>query len=201
MKNSELLEGFSKKFIENQGQELFDRFFKIKSELSKLIVSNMACCDRSCDIVTSKKFYNYYKCCHSCEKTYGAFRGSVIKDIVNEEQIKLLNKNLSTVTGFWEKEKGCSLPPEYRSFTCVTFHCSPSIVSEKCKTLIGMYSSLMIQYNAGSSDSLPLTKTLISSIITALEKAFDEIKDKDSTCELYKSYQVYYKDILTIKKK
>jgi hypothetical protein len=56
-------------------------------------------------------------CCHSCEKTFGYLRR--IEENKLEKYLKLYNKK----TGFWTK-KGCKLPDELRSTTCLAYNCN-----------------------------------------------------------------------------
>ena len=59
-------------------------------------------------------------CCDDCYRCSGHFRRLVDIDIT------MYARRFSIKTGFWRKGKGCVLPHEMRSVTCVTHHCNNS---------------------------------------------------------------------------
>lgn len=56
-------------------------------------------------------------CCGGCKDSVGYL------NIVPESDIPFYAKWYTGKTGFWRKGKGCILPREYRSSTCLTFYC------------------------------------------------------------------------------
>lgn len=56
-------------------------------------------------------------CCHSCLEYVGWLR------YIHKGDITKYAKRYSTKTGFWRKDKGCLLPYELRSVTCVFHNC------------------------------------------------------------------------------
>ena len=186
-------------FIENNGKELFNKIVNLKKELSKLIHSEMACEKRQCAIESSNKFYQYYKCCSVCEKTFGGFRASKLFDIIEEdfETSKLTKFNESN--GFLNYTIGCKLNPEDRSFTCITFHCSKTIPNTKCKILIGLYSNLIMQYKDGIEKDTEISKSLISSIVEHISNTFDKIKNQKDELDPYLAQFSFYEKIKELK--
>jgi hypothetical protein len=63
-------------------------------------------------------------CCANCLYYAGHFGSS---DILEEKNIPIYNdlfkSNTKTTSGFWVKGKGCSLPRDLRSLTCISYNC------------------------------------------------------------------------------
>jgi hypothetical protein len=59
------------------------------------------------------------RCCEFCNFEFGYFRPSEIA--IND--IPRLIRHFNVKTGFWRPNKGCILPRELRSITCVTHYC------------------------------------------------------------------------------
>jgi len=59
-------------------------------------------------------------CCGSCCAHLGHFASD---DIIFGKDITTYNKLFFPKTGFWHKHKGCLLPRELRSITCITYNC------------------------------------------------------------------------------
>jgi hypothetical protein len=60
----------------------------------------------------------HMRCCRGCEFSVGFFRSFPISLTHLRKYAKLFDEKL----GFWTP-KGCSLPREHRSITCVTYYC------------------------------------------------------------------------------
>lgn len=67
-------------------------------------------------------------CCIGCADTRGHLRSFIL-----ESHLDIYNKLYKKVIGFWRPRRGCSLPRELRSSTCLYFNCVNSI--EKHSTL------------------------------------------------------------------
>ena len=61
---------------------------------------------------------NNKRCCRSCVENLGHFG----YDVLIYKPKKYL-KYWSSITGFWRTGKGCILPREMRSQTCLKYHC------------------------------------------------------------------------------
>ena len=57
-------------------------------------------------------------CCFSCSDNAGFFR------VVLDTDITSYARKFSRTTGFWKEGKGCILPHNMRSTTCLTHHCN-----------------------------------------------------------------------------
>ena len=69
-------------------------------------------------------------CCTNCRGQFGFFHHRFFATYNSENDIEkelmyYVNK-FSISTGFWRKGKGCILPRERRSQTCLTYHCKHS---------------------------------------------------------------------------
>jgi len=62
-------------------------------------------------------------CCTGCRHTLGHNR-SIIHSYAD---IKRMAKCYNTKTGFWRKDKGCILPRELMSATCLGHHCKEKL--------------------------------------------------------------------------
>ena len=78
-------------------------------------------------------------CCSSCYSSSGHFQERFLTGDANEEAIEkeLLYyvKKHKEYVGFWRKGKGCVLPRERRSSTCLTYNCNFDNFSIKEKLL------------------------------------------------------------------
>lgn len=59
-------------------------------------------------------------CCKHCYKNSGYL------DLIHENDISTYNKSFINGVGFWRKNKGCLLPRELRSSTCLLYNCRPN---------------------------------------------------------------------------
>lgn len=59
-------------------------------------------------------------CCANCFYEGGHFESC---DFIFEKDIPKLNDLFQPRGGFWVKGKGCTLPRNLRSLTCITYHC------------------------------------------------------------------------------
>ncbi len=73
-----------------------------------------------------KKDPNHMCCCQGCHSSLGYFEDDLIfeKDFETYNSLFVYDeKDWRNSTGFWRKGKGCALPRELRSKTCVTYCC------------------------------------------------------------------------------
>ena len=59
-------------------------------------------------------------CCSSCAYEGGHFEPT---DLILEKDIPMYNSLFKRTYGFWVKGKGCVLPREHRSLTCISYNC------------------------------------------------------------------------------
>jgi hypothetical protein len=59
-------------------------------------------------------------CCHDC------FYSAGYLNTITDKDLKFYARHFIKHHGFWRKGKGCVLPHEYRSITCLTHHCNGS---------------------------------------------------------------------------
>jgi len=84
-----------------------------------------------CDIVdgtciSNRKNKAEGTCCSGCMRSYGYIAP---QDIYNVDHIDLLKRLYKEDTGFLSKT-GCTIPVEYRSVTCLTYHCDNSNIKD-----------------------------------------------------------------------
>lgn len=92
---------------------------------------------------TCKQYKDELFCCGNCRDTLGHHKGNfaslIQRGLMTEEWVKVLYENYTEETelttnpegkdfktkfGFWQRGKGCILPREFRSVTCLTYHCN-----------------------------------------------------------------------------
>ena len=88
------------------------KFTKITSNL------NYGCNFNSGKKLCSKGKHNSC-CCDDC----GSDVGYLDRIPSNEKVIKEIASLFDIKYGFWRKGKGCTLPPKYRSNTCISYRC------------------------------------------------------------------------------
>jgi len=80
------------------------------------------CIDYGCELCAHKNSQAKrakFRCCTNCASNFG-YQG---ESVMNLQKIKLLMRSYDKKLGFWREGKGCILPREYRSITCLAFGC------------------------------------------------------------------------------
>ena len=74
-------------------------------------------------------------CCDSCVRAVGHFRLRFFRVYDNieyiERELLYYVRKYSNKTGFWRKGKGCILPRERRSITCLGYNCNQRFTKEE----------------------------------------------------------------------
>lgn len=92
-------------------------------------------------------------CCGSCDTQFGHFAST---DIILSQNIKIYNKLFFPKTGFWHKHKGCLLPKELRSITCITYNCENSDKKLMIHTLSRQLNNLSSQIRRNAATFLSM---------------------------------------------
>lgn len=116
-------------FIESYPSIKFERY----KELAKLTTK----INYDCGFMDEKYKKNRNKmcCCSNCLEYVGhldiKFFNHYDTDEYIEKELLYYAKKFSKNTGFWRKNKGCILPRERRSITCLTYNCSKNLTKEE----------------------------------------------------------------------
>ena len=79
-------------------------------------------------------------CCIQCREYYGHFHIRFFDDYSSEidieKELLYYAKKIDDRYGFWRRDKGCILPRERRSATCLTYNCIRDKLSTEEKLLL-----------------------------------------------------------------
>ena len=78
-----------------------------------------------CKIERCNGVFGERACCHNCARNFGYL------GVIPTGTAKIYHALFDKTLGFWRRGKGCILPRELRSNTCLGFHCGDKTVEDR----------------------------------------------------------------------